>query len=110
MRVEDIAGEWLLVRVAGEIDIATAPVLAAELTRACARADGQRLVLDLGAVDFLGSAGLQVLVDTVKLCRRCGLRFALVRPHRRAWRAIQLAGLDALIPVLDKNTLGESSI
>jgi anti-sigma B factor antagonist len=106
VRVEDITGESLVVRVAGEIDIATAPALGVALTRACARADGQRLVVDLNAVEFLGSAGLRVLVETLKLGRRCGVPFALSRPHRQARRAIQIAGLDALMPIVDEPALG----
>lgn len=97
--VRDIDGDALVVRVIGEVDLATAPTLRDELTCACARADGQRIVLDLAEVGFLGSAGLQVLIEVHKLCRRCGLQFGVLNPQPAALRALQVSGLDKILPL-----------
>jgi anti-sigma B factor antagonist len=97
--VQDLPDDALVVRVAGEVDMATAKRLRDELTCACARADGQRVVLDLAAVRFLGSAGLRALAEIHQLCRRCELEFVVVNAPRSALRAIQLSGLDRVLSV-----------
>jgi anti-anti-sigma factor len=50
-----------MMRAAGEIDIATAPTLRAQL--AAARAARLTTLLDLSAVSFIDSSGLHVLMD-----------------------------------------------
>ncbi|GAA5166961.1 hypothetical protein GCM10023321_58850 [Pseudonocardia eucalypti] len=97
VRVRDIVGEALIVYVSGEIDLHTTPTLEAELTRACCRADRQRIVVDLGGVDFLGSVGLAVLASTARLCRCCNVEFRVCNPSRDARRAFQVIGLEGLL-------------
>lgn len=99
IRVEEVPGEAQIVHVGGEIDLSTAATLQDELTQACARADGQRVRLDLADVRFLGSAGLQVLLGVHSLCRRCGVEFEVVNPGRAALRAIQISGLDRVLSI-----------
>lgn len=97
--VRDVPGDALVVRPTGEVDLATSATLRGELTRVCARADGQRVVLDLAEVEFLGSAGLQVLLEVDKLCRRCGLEFEVVNPQLAALRALRVSGVDKIVSV-----------
>lgn len=97
--VRDVPGEALVVQVGGEIDLSTAPTLQEQLMSACGRADGQRVRVDLGDVEFLGSAGLQVLLGVHSLCRRCGVKFEITNPPRAALRAIQVSGLDQVVSV-----------
>ena len=56
------------VRVDGEIDVATAPVLRTELV-ALIDAGAQHITLDLGGVPFIDSSGLGVLVGTLRRLR-----------------------------------------
>lgn len=100
IRVEEIPGETVVVHVGGEVDLSTASTLHEQLMHACARADRQRVRVDLGDVDFLGSAGLQVLLGAHSLCRRCGVGFEVSNPPRAAFRAIQISGLDKVLSVL----------
>ncbi|MBO0875434.1 MAG: STAS domain-containing protein, partial [Pseudonocardia sp.] len=97
--VREVPGEALVVQVGGEIDLSTASMLHEQLVSACARADGQRLRVDLGDVEFLGSAGLQVLLGVHSLCCRRGVKFEVVNPPRAALRAIQISGLDQALSV-----------
>jgi anti-sigma B factor antagonist len=56
------------VRVDGEIDVATAPVLRTELL-ALIDAGAQQITLDLGGVPFVDSSGLGVLVGALRRLR-----------------------------------------
>jgi anti-sigma B factor antagonist len=68
-----------VMKVAGELDIATAPRLCARLdaTRAGRR---PRLLVDLTDVDFCDSTGLRALLGAASEVRAHGGRFAIVCP------------------------------
>ncbi|MGD2142959.1 MAG: STAS domain-containing protein [Anaerolineae bacterium] len=90
------------VEVSGRIDSATAPQLAAVLNEFTD--EGQyNLVLDMSGVDFISSAGLRVLIDTQKTCRRLN-RGALVLAEvpERIYDAFELAGFVPLFDFHDK--------
>ena len=71
--------DMVVVSVAGELDIATAPTLCARLD---ARRVGRRprLLVDLTAVDFCDSTGLRALLGAASEVRAHGGRFAIVCP------------------------------
>lgn len=63
-------GGELDITLSGRLDTATAPRLEAELKRSL---DGvERLVLDLGALEYMSSAGLRVLLAAQKVMNRQG--------------------------------------
>ncbi|GAB2990445.1 STAS domain-containing protein [Amycolatopsis acidiphila] len=66
-----------VVSVEGEVDLLTAPRLAAVLTE---QADGPAglLVADLSTVDFFGAAGLEALAQAQRRAVRAGVSFRLV--------------------------------
>lgn len=92
IRIDDFPGVEVVVRVAGEIDTLTEAHFAAELIGACVRADRQRVVVDLALVDFLGAAGLRVLMELCRLCRRWRLDSTIRNPSPAALRSIELGG------------------
>ena len=97
--VEDLEG-WALVRVQGDVDVATAPRLREQLITIIS--DGQpRVVLDLDGVDFLDSTGLGVIVSALKRTKTHGgdLRVVCTRPAVR--RVFALTGLDLAMPLAD---------
>ncbi|WP_028931442.1 STAS domain-containing protein [Pseudonocardia asaccharolytica] len=89
----------LVVRVLGEIDTLTAPVLREQLDQHLPAA--LLVVLDLSAVTFLGSAGLAVLVSAKDEAERRGHRLRLVCGSRIATRALEATGLLTLFDVAD---------
>ena len=85
----------IVLSVAGEVDLATAPDLQAALDTALAE-DPPALVVDLLEVTFLGSVGLQLLVGTQqRLGERA--RFAVAADGAATSRPIHLTGLDELL-------------
>jgi anti-sigma B factor antagonist len=77
-----------LLRVAGELDIATAPRLRAAIERAATAAG--LVVLDLGDLDFIDVSGLRVIIDGQQ---QLGPRLRLQEPSPPVRRLLDLAGL-----------------
>lgn len=92
----------IVLSVNGEIDALTAPTLDAEIRSGVRESEPGLLVVDLTTVGFLGSAGLAVLVNTVKdaLEQRVMLRL-VIDNTRPVVRPIEVTGLDAVLPVYD---------
>jgi anti-sigma B factor antagonist len=84
-----------LIRVSGELDHATAPVLVAAAHSLAE--DPSDLVVDLGGLTFLDSAGLNTLVELGVAAhdRGCNLRLRNVTGHVR--RVVTLGGLTSLL-------------
>jgi anti-anti-sigma factor len=86
-------GEALVVSAFGELDLSNAKTLEAALRRAIG-GDASGVVLDLGGVRFIDSAGLRVLLLTAKQSLRNGGRLRLLRGSAPIDRAIEVAGVE----------------
>ncbi|WP_410640991.1 STAS domain-containing protein [Amycolatopsis sp. lyj-346] len=88
--------EAVVVAAAGDLDFGTAPVLRA---RARSALDGRpgALIVDLGAITFCGSAGLQVIAELVAATADMALPFAVVADRRPVLRSLQLTRMDATL-------------
>jgi anti-sigma B factor antagonist len=90
-------GGFIVLTVTGMVDMLTAPLLTEAITAALAEPpDG--LVVDLSKVEFLGSAGMTVLVAADKQCTPPA-RFGVVATGRYTARPLHLVGLDEVISV-----------
>lgn len=87
------------VAVAGDIDLLTAPQLAAAVT--AAQSSTPSVLLDLSDVDFLGSAGLSVLVEAARRADDSAGRLAVLVTRHAVRRAIEVTGLDAALTLFD---------
>jgi anti-anti-sigma factor len=93
-------GDTTLVRVHGELDVATVPSLESEL--ASLMAGGTRsVVLDLRELDFIDVAGLRLALRLEGLAQLNGVRFALVRGPLPVQRVFELTGMGRFVPVID---------
>jgi anti-sigma B factor antagonist len=81
-----------LLRVSGEVDIQTSPILEEELTKVLDRGASSVLV-DLSDVSFLDSTGLSVLVAGLKRCQGIGGALRLVSPRPNVLRVLEITGL-----------------
>ncbi len=87
-----------VVTVAGRIDGATSGDFENELNT-LTEAGRVNLVLDLGAVEFISSAGLRVLVTTRKAVKGAGGEVRLAQPSVQVVETLEIAGLDVLFEV-----------
>ncbi|MGX1369277.1 anti-anti-sigma factor [Streptomyces canus] len=79
----DEQGDWTVLRVSGELDLVTSPVLRARVHDAVA--EGRHsLVLDLSEVYFCDSSGVGVLIASRRLIRSCRGELRLILPAQGA--------------------------
>ena len=94
--VEEV-GTAYVVRLGGELDLYNAGQVRTALVDASAQAP-ERIVVDLGEVEFIDSTALGILIETrTKLDNRGGL--LLAAPGLEARRALQISGLDQIFAV-----------
>jgi len=84
-----------VVTVAGDVDLATVPTFEAAIAEAVTH-NPATLIVDLSAVDFLASAGLQALVASKERISKTA-DFAVVANGPATSRPIQLTGLDQIL-------------
>ena len=98
--VSAVVGEdgTVTLTVVGEVDAFTAPRLRPSIA---SQLEGQprELVLDLSAVEFLGSAGLAALVETQALARDRDVALRLIATSRAVIRPLQGTGLIDLFTI-----------
>ncbi|WP_112465498.1 STAS domain-containing protein [Streptomyces triticisoli] len=80
---DDQQGGWSVLRVAGELDLLTSPVLRQRVHEAVAQGR-HHLVLDLSDVFFCDSSGVGVLIAARRLIRSCQGRLRLILPAHGA--------------------------
>jgi anti-sigma B factor antagonist len=102
-RVVYATGEALVVAVAGEIDLFTVDRFRAAVAAGFDQLhDGGILVIDLTEVTFLGSQGLQALVDVTRAAQRRREPLRIVVDNTRpVIRPIELTRLDNVLALFD---------
>ena len=86
-------GPWLVVAVAGELDLSTAPDLQRRLTSAI-DAGRTRVAVDMRQVSFMDSSALGVLVGCLKHAREREGDVVLVGIDGSPRKVLSLTGLD----------------
>lgn len=96
-------GGITIAELAGELDVASAPVLREQLLNLL-RPGSSRLVIDLSKVSFCDASGLAVLVGVGRRARLLGgfLRLAAVSPQ--ADQVLHLTGLHRHLPLSPLST------
>lgn len=91
---------WVrVVEAAGSIDLLSAPEFADHLSTALAEGIPVIVVVDLRQVDFLGAAGLSVLVAADQRARAQQITLRVVASTRPVCRALSITGLDQALMV-----------
>jgi len=98
--VESKIGDVCVVTIDGDVDAGTAPEVEQRL-RALIRSAERKLVLDLGAVPYVSSAFLRVVLSMARNIRQQGgdLRLANLQPPVQS--VFDLAGFSELFEIYD---------
>ena len=94
-------GDRAIVALAGEIDLYTAPRLQSELAAALAGGDPARLVVDMSAVEFCDSTGMNVLLSCLRRVRERGGELEIASPKPAVRKILQVTGLDSVFTLVD---------
>ncbi len=84
--------------VSGELDMATAPQLAAAIAKD-EREDGRAPVLELSRLAFMDVAGMRVLLDAARRARRAGGRLIVFNPQPAIRRLLALTAVDRTLQI-----------
>ena len=93
---ENWVGRVAVVAVSGELDMLTAPQVREAVQSALSQSPAG-LIIDLTAVEFLGSAGMQVLMEAHNQTRGTETRFAVVADGPATSRPLKITGITDLI-------------
>ena len=94
-------GEHIILALAGEIDLYTAPRLQTELTAALAASDTAQIVVDMSAVDFCDSTGMNVLLAAHRLAGEKGGDLTLAAPRPPVRKILEVTGLQSVFTIHD---------
>ncbi|HEY7621811.1 MAG TPA: anti-sigma factor antagonist [Solirubrobacteraceae bacterium] len=86
-----------IVRMRGELDVATAPEFERALLRL--RPPHQRVVLDLSELRFMDSTGLRILLQARRVASEGQWQLALRSVPANIRRLLELSGVDDAIPI-----------
>lgn len=91
----DHHGDAAVVRIVGELDLATAPQLR-QLLVDLEEQGTRHVTLDLADMAFIDSTGLKVFVAGRQRFRDCGGQLALRSPSASATRVFEITGLTTI--------------
>jgi anti-sigma B factor antagonist len=89
-----------IVRLAGELDMATYERAARTLAAASRRAGAAGLTIDLSDLEFIDASGVTALVRTHNWARAAGVRIRLQGVHGLVGRVLGLCGLTDLLEAI----------
>ena len=99
-------GSAEIVVVRGEIDLATADAVRADLREALERSGN--VVLDLREVTFMDTQGLAVVIETQQSSAADGRQFAITRAPDHVHRLFDMIGLTPRLTIVDGPATAES--
>lgn len=100
MTISELDGGVRSVHLAGRLDIAGVGAVETRFTIAVANFGGP-VIVDLGAVDFLASMGIRMLVASAKAAKGRGGRVVLCRPQPAVAQSLRDTGIDSILPIAD---------
>jgi anti-anti-sigma factor len=95
VQIEMVPGGAVVIRVFGELDLATVP----RLEEVVATVSADPTVINLSACTFLDSSGVRALAKAGRGVSESGRRFALVTTDPGLLRVLEITGVDNMLAV-----------
>lgn len=92
--------DTLVARLSGEIDLNNSPELRSALLDLYARASSKRVVLNLGAVPYMDSSAIAVLVELLRKVIAGGGKVILTDLQPRVKGLLEIARLNSIFGIL----------
>jgi len=109
LEIEDVVHESQhIVRLSGELDIASAPGLGEALLQLCVE-DTHAITVDLSNLEFMDSTGLYAIISASGLCQKEGYEFSLIQGPAPIRRLFEVTGLIDLLPFQPVRAAGGDS-
>jgi anti-anti-sigma factor len=106
--VVDLGNGITLVELSGRMDVPGA--LKADPAFAQIAGDAERLIVDLGKLEFLASLGIRTLVTASKTLRAKNGNMVLVSPQPNIEQVLRSSGIDTIIPIARDRADAEASV
>jgi len=88
------------IMIKGRLDADSAPE-ADRIVKDALKGEGKRLLFDLGAMEYLSSAGLRVLLSAAKEIKRREGKIVLCALNQFVKEIFEVSGFQSLIPIED---------
>lgn len=95
----EVSGDFVLVRVTGEVDLSWSQQLRKAILDALGKA--RAVGVELSQVSYIDSSGIAALVEGFQSARGKGQKFALVAASAAVRGVLELARLDRVFPMVD---------
>ena len=95
------SSETCVVRLLGELDLASSNVLQEHLMRIL-ESNIRMLVIDLDGLEFIDSTGLYALLRVTQRARRDRDQLRIIEPSGQVRRLLRLTELDAALPLISR--------
>lgn len=92
-------GEDIVAEVKGDVDLKNSPDLRQALIHLIKDRIPPRLILDLGAVTYMDSSAIAVLVEMLQKTRKAGGKVYLVKVQPRVKGLLEIARLDTIFVI-----------
>lgn len=86
----DVSGKVGLIQPKGDLDLASADVLASEVKRHLDGNESETIVIDMSGVPFVDSTGLRILIQARKLAEEREVELRVERPSPQLARLVEL--------------------
>lgn len=96
----------VVVHVAGEVDMATAPALRDALHDVILDQGNLAVTVSLAHTTFMDSTGLNVMVSALKDLRARGGHMTVAEPSATVMRLLQLTGLTKIFDIVSSDDVG----
>ncbi len=97
-QVQHHAGN-VMVRLHGELDMATSAALDRALSSAFDGGGGTSVVVDLASLTFMDSTGIAVLLGACRRAEEAGQSLVVRSPSRPVLKAFRLTGVDQILAI-----------